>query len=409
MDRQVEVVAGNHVVVRVAGAVVVVAHRERGRVTAESAAVRVAEALAQLITAAAERAPDGPGRLVAREVTGWLMREAARFGGRVDLGIVSPADSGAVAVFLHGAVTAVLVGDRGTEYIRGVDAAFTVDRVIEPPTIALAAFADDDHGRIPPLPERGIGSLSEGVAPASGAIVWFDGERTRARNRPRPNSGAHRRPEDIPQSPPPREFDGSARGESYPAPTDQIPDARRGSSAAGADPDFERRLEATAKATTVLVKVRGFKCARAHPSDPRSAFCTVCGMPVDQTQPAAEVVRPPLGMLMLDDGTTHLLASDVVIGREPENSDAAQRGLIPIKIDDSSGGMSRAHAEIRLVNWDVTVVDRGSTNGTRARQPGYHDWIRLQPNQPVVLAHGSELMLGNRLLRYEPASPPPFA
>ncbi|WP_232535262.1 FHA domain-containing protein [Nocardia terpenica] len=394
MDRQVEVVAGNHVVVRVAGAVVVVAHRERGRVTAESAAVRVAEALAQLITAAAERAPDGPGRLVAREVTGWLMRDAARFGGRVDLGIVSSADSGAVAVFLHGAVTAVLVGDRGTEYIRGVDAAFTVDRVLEPPAVALAVFADDDHGRIPPLPERGIGSLSEGVAPATGAIVWFDG--TRDRNRPRPNPGAHRRPDDISEPP-------------YPAPTDQIPDARRGASAASADPEFERRLEETAKATTVLVKVRGFKCARAHPSDPRSAFCTVCGMPVDQTQPAAEVVRPPLGMLVLDDGATHLLATDVVIGREPENSDAAQRGLIPIRIDDSSGGMSRAHAEIRLVNWDVTVVDRGSTNGTRARQPGYHDWIRLQPNHPVVLAHGSELMLGNRVLRYEPASPPPFA
>ena len=87
---------------------------------------------------------------------------------------------------------------------------------------------------------------------------------------------------------------------------------------------------------------------------------------------------------------------------------AAERGLIPLKVDDSSGGMSRAHAEIHLVNWDVTVVDRGSTNGTRTRLPGYRDWVRLTPNQPMILLQGTEVMIGSRVLRYEPAAPPPF-
>ncbi|MCC3315807.1 FHA domain-containing protein [Nocardia africana] len=431
MDRQVEVVAGNHVVVRVAGAVVVVAHRDRGRVHPDAPAMRAAEALAQLVSEASEHAPQGPGRIIAREATRWLIQEAEQVDGSpVDLGILSSSDTGGVAIFLHGSVTAVLAGARGVEYYRGVDAAFTVDRFTEPPAHAAALFIDDERGRIPELPERGIGSLVEGVAAAAGAVIWFEGERTRARDRiARPAAGAHHRaepsptsqldaPRAEPQLPPPptrpdRTPDTDARqGISHPEPAEdpRLAETRlRGTNPApGPDPELERRMEATARATSLTVRVMGFKCARAHPSDPRSAFCTVCGMPVDQTQQPAEVVRPPLGMLVLDDGMTYLLAADAVIGRDPENSEAAQRGLVPVKIEDSSGGMSRAHAEIRLMNWDITVVDRGSTNGTRARPAGYRDWIRLQPNQPMVLAQGSEIMLGNRVLRLEPAAPPPF-
>ncbi|RDI52666.1 FHA domain-containing protein [Nocardia mexicana] len=430
MDRQVEVVAGNHVVVRVAGAVVLVAHPGRGRVTPDSPAMLAAEALAQLVSDAAEQAPAGPGRLVAREVTRWLMRDAEQISPDrpIDLGILSQAETGGVAIFLHGGVTAVLDGEHGPERYRGVDAAFTVDRVAEQPARAVALFIDDDLGRIPELPERGIGSLVEGVAAAAGAIVWFEGERTRTRNRERANGGAHRKSE-APVPPTRADIDlqpgedrrlaetqlGGTSGEPQqrggPAPgTDPgVPSSARGTNPAPEpDPELERRMEATARATSLTVKVVGFKCARAHPSDPRSAFCTVCGMPVDQTQQPTEVVRPPLGTLVLDDGMTYLLAADAVIGRDPENSEAARRGLVPLKIEDTSGGMSRAHAEIHLMNWDVTVVDRGSTNGTHARPPGYRDWIRLQPHQPMPLVHGAEIMLGNRVLRLEPAAPPPF-
>ncbi|MFI5777207.1 FHA domain-containing protein [Nocardia sp. NPDC051570] len=371
-DRQVEIVAGNHVAVRVAGALVLVAHREPGRVGARSPALRAAEALARLVSEAAGQTVGSPGRSVAREVSRWLMREAERLSPRrpVELGILAPVDTGGLAILLHGGVTAMLSGARGVEYHRGVDAAFTVDRVALPPERAAALFVDDERGRIPELPPRGIGSLVEGIAPAAGAIVWFEGER------------------------PPEPALAGPHGGTNPAPAP--------------DPELERRLEATARATALTVKVLGFRCARAHPSDPRSAFCTVCGMPVDQTQQPAEVVRPPLGLLLLDDGMTYLLAADAVLGRDPEHSEAVGRGLVPLKIDDTSGGMSRAHAEIHLVNWDVLVVDRGSTNGTRARLPGYRDWIRLQPNQPLALVHGAEVMLGNRVLRYEPAAPPPF-
>lgn len=438
--------------------------------------MRVAEALSQLVFEATEQAPSEPGRLVAREATNWLMRDAERISGGapVDLGILSQAETGGVAIFLHGAVTAMLVGADGVEYHRGVDAAFTVDRVVPAPVRAAAIFAGEESAGDPELPERGIGALGEGVAQASGAVVWFEGRRSRVRDRDEDQAGQHRppptgsvpfadepqpfsysqpdssraathspdvRPSDdsVPQPPPlpsagpgadfapqPPPLPGPPGGDSVPPPLPSAPTPPPLPTVPplpNAGPDLASRLAQTqlgrpssvppqpgpdSRGASGGVRVLGFKCARAHPSDPRSAFCTVCGMPVDQTQPPSEVLRPALGVLVLDDGTTFTLSADTVLGRDPQNSDAAQRGMTPFKIEDNSGGMSRAHAEIRLVNWDAIIVDRGSTNGTRARLPGYQDWIHLVPNQPMALIHGTELMLGNRVLRYDPSAPPPF-
>ncbi|WP_062983053.1 FHA domain-containing protein [Nocardia anaemiae] len=427
-DRQVEVVVGGHAVARVAGAVLVVAHRGHARPTPDASAVVALESLAELVRDAAEQHPEGPGALVARAATRWLMTNAERIspGEPIDFGILSAAETGGVAIFLHGAVTAVLAGDGTLERYRGSDAAFTVDRVASVPTRAVALFVDDPSGRIPDLPaERGIGWLVEGIAQAGGAIVWSDA--VRARSEPVRSEGAHppptaridsgptQRPE--PQSEPEPQLTETRAStamldsvqEQQPVDPHHAPTQMGGTNPAPRpDPDLQRRLEATAKATALTVKVMGFKCARAHPSDPRSAFCTVCGMPVDQTQQLIEVVRPPLGMLVLDDGMTYMLAADAVLGRDPEHSEQARRGMVPLKVEDSSGGMSRAHAEVLLVNWDVSLVDRGSTNGTRTRLPGYRDWIRLPPNQPMGLIPGTEIMIGNRVLRFEPAAPPPF-
>ncbi|MBF6167354.1 FHA domain-containing protein [Streptomyces gardneri] len=444
-DRQVEVVVGSHAVARVAGAVVVVAHRRPGRPTQDSPAVVAVESLAELVREATDREPDGPGALVARQATRWLMKHAERIspGEPIDFGILSLAENGGLAIFLHGAVTAVLAGDGAVERYRGSDAAFTVDRVAAIPARAAALFVDDGKGRIPDLPpERGIGWLVEGIAQAGGAIVWSEGSRAGmpANSHASRPPGTHRRPESPPlptariepeptaserqhrPEPEPRHVLGQPRYPTAPstamldAEAEQPPiDPHHAPTQVGGtnpapqpDPQLRRRLEATAKATALTVKVMGFKCARAHPSDPRAAFCTVCGMPVDQTQALIEVVRPPLGMLILDDGMTYMLAADAVIGRDPERSPAAESGLVPLRVDDASGGMSRAHAEIRLVNWDVMVVDCGSTNGTRTRLPGYRDWMRLAANQSTVLLPGTEIMLGNRVLRFELAAPPPF-
>ncbi|MFI6216969.1 FHA domain-containing protein [Nocardia brasiliensis] len=150
------------------------------------------------------------------------------------------------------------------------------------------------------------------------------------------------------------------------------------------------------------VVIKGFKCARDHLNDPRVSFCAVCGIRMDQlTCVLTDGVRPPLGLLLLDDGTSFVLDADCVIGREPEHAEAVSRGARPVRLEDRSGGMSRAHAEIRLVDWDVTVVDGGSTNGTHIRQPGHQDWSRAIPGHPVKLIPGAQVQLGSRVVTFD--------
>jgi hypothetical protein len=167
-------------------------------------------------------------------------------------------------------------------------------------------------------------------------------------------------------------------------------------------PGKRDRTNDTTEKGVIGTRVRGFKCARQHLNEPRVAFCRVCGLRMDQlTGILSEDVRPPLGLLVVDDGTTFVLDNDCVIGRDPENSDAARRGLTPIRLQDSSGGMSRAHAEFRLIEWDVAVVDRGSTNGTHVRPPGALEWTRLAPGQPFTLTPGAEVMVGGRTVTFD--------
>lgn len=265
--------------------------------------------------------------------------------------------------------------------------------------------------------ETGLGETAGG-SPASGTQPTASDPhraRTEISGRQPPGPGGERRAdaaEDETAGPRPRRPGPALRPLVHPTPRMDLPVSPEHGPPERATPpldaELRRRTEATAKGTALTVKVRGFKCARAHPTDPRSAFCSVCGMPVDQTQPLIEVMRPPLGILVLDDGSTYLLETDSVLGRDPEKSEPARRGLTPLQVTDNSGGMSRAHVELRLADWDVQLVDRGSTNGTRTRAAGHREWVRIPPHQPVILVPGTEILIGNRMLRFESAAPPPF-
>jgi pSer/pThr/pTyr-binding forkhead associated (FHA) protein len=124
---------------------------------------------------------------------------------------------------------------------------------------------------------------------------------------------------------------------------------------------------------------------------------------MNQTKVIAEGERPPLGFLVLDDGTTLVLAADLVIGREPQNSPSVRTGASPVRLSDTAGRLSRAHAEIRLIEWDVAVVDLNSKNGTFVKPPGHDQWLRLAPRQPHVLVAGAEVQLGGRTITFESA------
>ncbi|WHU45730.1 FHA domain-containing protein [Gordonia sp. L191] len=150
--------------------------------------------------------------------------------------------------------------------------------------------------------------------------------------------------------------------------------------------------------------VHGIRCSRGHLNHPRSWLCGVCGIRMDQlTGILVEGERPPLGWLLLDNGSTYLLDEDLVIGREPGAPTRPGRGAPkPIRVQDESGQLSRRHIEIRLVEWDVHLIDLGSANGTYVSDPAMGNReIRLTPRQPHLLTPGSHVRIGGRHFIFE--------
>jgi hypothetical protein len=150
-------------------------------------------------------------------------------------------------------------------------------------------------------------------------------------------------------------------------------------------------------------KVKGFLCSRGHLNDPRVLFCNLCGIRMaERTGVFIEGVRPPLGLLVFDNGATVSLDMDYLLGREPETDDRVTAGqLRPLLVVDQTGGVSRHHAEIRLEGWDVVLVDIGSANGTLVAPPGAPAWSSLVPHQPVRLVPGIAVRIGSRQFAFE--------
>ena len=70
-------------------------------------------------------------------------------------------------------------------------------------------------------------------------------------------------------------------------------------------------------------------------------------------------------------------------------------------VTDPQRSTSRVHAEIRLSGWDVTVVDRGSANGTWLLPAGATDWQRLAPDSPARVPTGARVRVGQRHFIFE--------
>ena len=112
--------------------------------------------------------------------------------------------------------------------------------------------------------------------------------------------------------------------------------------------------------------------------------------------------RPPLGVLLLDDGSVFQLDSDYIVGREPSLDGSVAAGKArPLRVSDDNGIVSRVHARVQLDGWRVLVTDLGSANGTRVLLPGQPADQQLVPQVPIVLATGSQVDLGGRGFRYE--------
>ncbi|GAA1481516.1 hypothetical protein GCM10009624_19560 [Gordonia sinesedis] len=150
--------------------------------------------------------------------------------------------------------------------------------------------------------------------------------------------------------------------------------------------------------------VLGIRCSRGHLNHPRSWLCGVCGIRMDQlTGILVEGERPPLGWLLLDNGSTYLLDENLVLGREPGSVGGSRTGSPkPIRVQDETGQLSRRHIEIRLVDWNVELVDLGSANGTFVSDPASGNReTRLTPQRPFLLAPGSHVRIGGRHFIFE--------
>ena len=140
--------------------------------------------------------------------------------------------------------------------------------------------------------------------------------------------------------------------------------------------------------------VRAVICPSGHPNRPADAACRVCRAPLDENQLPVDIPAPTLGMLRLSTGqSVPLVRAVTVVGREPraQGPDAA---LIAPK--GATGNISRLHAEIRVREWTVEVVDLGSTNGTRVSNP-IGDPVQLEPGQPVPLLPGGVIDLAGEV------------
>jgi len=149
--------------------------------------------------------------------------------------------------------------------------------------------------------------------------------------------------------------------------------------------------------------IQGVYCKNGHFDDPEALFCAVCGISMNQqTLVPRPGARPPLGVLVVDDGAVFQLDGDYVVGREPTLDSAVASGHArALRIADDSGIVSRVHARVHLDGWRVLVTDLGSANGTKVRLPQQTAETALVPQVPLVLAAGSQVDLGGRGFRYE--------
>ncbi|WP_218594843.1 FHA domain-containing protein, partial [Pseudonocardia oceani] len=153
-------------------------------------------------------------------------------------------------------------------------------------------------------------------------------------------------------------------------------------------------------------EARGHLCSGGHLNDPRSRACVLCGVRMNERTGVLVIgARPPLGLLVFDDGAAYTVDGGYLAGRMPESDERVRSGqLRSIVVEDRSGAVSRVHAEVRVEDWDVVLLDAGSRNGTFLAAPGDPSWSQVPPGQARRLLPGMRVRLGGRTFTFESTS-----
>jgi hypothetical protein len=150
--------------------------------------------------------------------------------------------------------------------------------------------------------------------------------------------------------------------------------------------------------------VEGSICGHGHFGHPGLRYCMICGKPLPRLNGTRVLGRrPPLGVLIFDDGATHVLDSDVRLAEAdgPGTLTAGRRDEIPA---------ASALADIRLAGWQPFVSSE--FHRIALALPGGGD-LYIAPGASARLIPGAEFTVATRRIRYEspyqPAEPDPAA
>ncbi len=151
------------------------------------------------------------------------------------------------------------------------------------------------------------------------------------------------------------------------------------------------------------VEVPGVLCPRKHFNNPDAAYCMVCGLSMlHLSHNPVTGLRPTLGFIVFDDGTTYGLDRSYVIGREPRPP--SESSAQPLILRENNETLSRTHARLNLDGWRVELVDLESTNGTYIWDAGGEQWNQLSSGQTIALSSGDTVALGRRTFFFESVS-----
>ena len=352
-----------------------------------------------------------------------------------------------LTVLAHGDVTVTVTGEKGLSF-SGADSLAWVERSVPLPfdsvsvvgTLTEAGRADVALlGGLPldllagTVPGSGVtlgrGSAATGPAPERAAALSAQ-EVARVLERPAylrsPATGGHpaapaepavapaRREPDVPTPPtevmaPQPEPAESTDGRTVLRKTVQIKRvslSRRGRSPGVRRPPLPVARDAASSLTTdhsQLVVIEGVLCPAGHLNEPGTSRCGPCGAAIDADAPRVTQPRPPLGLLVTDEGAVYTVSTDYVIGREPEHAPDVEAGRArPLVLRDAENSTSRVHARLHLSGWEVLVADSGSANGTyvsRGGAAGPWDAVFREPG--TRLHPGDRVRLGKRQLLFD--------
>jgi hypothetical protein len=350
---------------------------------------------------------------MARKLAAWLagcIDAPGEPGGGLRFGTVGAAGE-ELAVFLFGEVSA-LIPEAGV-MLHGTESAAWLDRLL--PRSASPIVLTIDGVATPPELLAGVSDLRGGVVPGSAAVLLGAAEPAEV-SAPLRTQAAVTEP-----SVPHGGLIAADVTELAPALSTETPvlrQPRRTEPIFGVAPTEPVRppLEVGAPAAPGrppqvdggpdVPQARGHLCSRGHLNDPRSHFCVLCGIRMNERTGVLVLgPRPPLGLLVFDDGATYTVDAEYLVGRMPELDERVRSGALrSIVVEDHSGSVSRVHAEVRVDGWDVLVVDTGSRNGTYLAMPGERRWSPLAPREGKRLVPGTRVRLGARTFIFESPS-----